>query len=76
MFRDWWKTGFASWRQRAGDEATLPFTCELGPPPYAISDASGRDVSDRWQESLTMKRLAEDLWQEVMAETSREPADA
>lgn len=76
LFRDWWKTGFASWRRRAGEEATLPFTCELGPPPYAITDAQGRDVSDRWQESLTMKRLAETLWQEVMADVPREPADA
>jgi hypothetical protein len=66
MFRDWWREGFAAWRARRGDAAgALVFLCELGPPDYAITDADGRELSDRWQEALTLARWARELWTEV-----------
>jgi hypothetical protein len=60
-FLGWWREGFRLWRSRApgGD---LVFLCELGPPNYAITDANGNELSDRWQEALELKRLARALW--------------
>ena len=62
QFKDWWLQGISAWRKRNDDSATLPFLCELGPPPYAITDASGNELSDRWQEALTIKGWIEEIW--------------
>jgi hypothetical protein len=48
-------------RARAPAE-DLVFVCELGPPNYAITDARGEELSDRWEEALTLKRLAHEAW--------------
>jgi hypothetical protein len=45
----------------------LPFASELGPPAYAIVDPSGREISDRWEQSRVMKRLAEQAWARATA---------
>jgi hypothetical protein len=68
IFRGWWKQGIRQWRQRNDDNATLRFLCELGPPPYAMTDGNGRELSDRWQESLQIKGWVEDIWTELAAE--------
>jgi hypothetical protein len=61
LFLNWWRQGFAMCRARAPAE-DLVFVCELGPPNYAITDARGEELSDRWEEALTLKRLAHEAW--------------
>ncbi len=63
-FLGWWREGFRLWRSRAPGE-DLVFLCELGPPNYAMTDARGDELSDRWQEALELKRLARALWAET-----------
>jgi hypothetical protein len=63
QFRAWWAEAIRSWRQRAGNDATLSFTCELGPAPYAISGPDGRDQTDRWAEALMLRETVRELWQ-------------
>jgi hypothetical protein len=66
LFQDWWRQGFAAWASRhPAADAALVFLCELGPPDYAITDADGRELSDRWAESLLLARWARQLWSEV-----------
>jgi len=65
QFRSWWREGMAMWRQRNADDATLFFLCELGPPPYAMTDANQHELSDRWQEALTIRNWVEAIWTEL-----------
>jgi hypothetical protein len=66
LFRSWWRQGFASWRRRhETDGMPLVFLSELGPPDYAITDADGRELSNRWTEALTLARWARELWSET-----------
>ncbi len=62
IFRAWWRDGMRLWQQRNEDGATLRFLCELGPPPYAITDGQQNELSDRWQEALTIRGWAQDIW--------------
>ena len=50
------------WLGRADTPQSLSFTCELGPPPYAITDAQGRELTDRWAEALKLKALIRQVW--------------
>ena len=61
-FRDWWRRGFASWQDRERTGRDCIFLCELGPRDYAITDAAGQELSDRWEEALVLKRWAQDDW--------------
>jgi len=65
QFRTWWREGIGMWRARSAADATLVFLCELGPPPYAMTDAEQNELSDRWQEALTIRRWVEQLWSEL-----------
>ncbi|KAA1180486.1 sugar phosphate isomerase/epimerase [Rhizobium tropici] len=65
LFLGWWEYGFKSWQKRAGKDAALAFTCELGPKPYAITGRDGEDTTDRWEESLLMRREILDLWARI-----------
>lgn len=60
LFKGWWRQGFDAWKAR--NTGSLVFLCELGPPDYAITDAGGRELSDRWSEALTLARWARELW--------------
>lgn len=62
IFKGWWKDGMREWRKRNTDDATLIFLCELGPPPYAITDGDQNELSDRWVESLQIRDWALDIW--------------
>jgi hypothetical protein len=62
QFRDWWREGIAMWRRRNDDHATLIFLCELGPPPYAMTDADQQELSDRWREALQIRAWVEEIW--------------
>jgi hypothetical protein len=62
QFKAWWKEGIGMWRQRNDEDATLIFLCELGPPPYAMTDANQAELSDRWQEALVIRGWVEEIW--------------
>lgn len=65
QFRAWWEEGITAWRSRNDEDATLVFLCELGPPPYAITDANQRELSDRWEEALTIRGWVEEIWEKA-----------
>jgi len=68
LFRRWWQQGFASWQARhRAEDAVLVFICELGPPDYAITDRNGRELSDRWAESIQLAQWARQIWSEAGA---------
>ena len=70
IFKGWWRYGMRQWRERNADDATLVFLCELGPPPYAITDGDQRELSDRWQESLQIRDWALEIWNGLEEEAS------
>jgi hypothetical protein len=70
QFRAWWLQGMSLWRARNSANATLRFLCELGPPGYAITDANGLELSDRWTEALQIREWVETLWRELENPTS------
>jgi hypothetical protein len=70
QFRAWWREGLRRWRARSAVDATLVFLCELGPPSYAMTDAKGYELSDRWEEALTIKGWIEQTWRELEQEES------
>ena len=68
IFKGWWKEGMRAWRKRNDDNATLVFLCELGPPPYAITDGNQNELSDRWEESLQIRDWVKEIWSELESE--------
>lgn len=64
-FLDWWEQGLAGWHARTGDGEPAVFLCELGPPEYAITDAEGRELSDRRAEALFLRRAVAECWQRI-----------
>ncbi len=65
IFKSWWKAGMRGWRRRNANDATLVFLCELGPPPYAMTDGDRRELSDRWHEALQIRKWVQDIWREL-----------
>jgi len=64
-----WKKVMVAWLQSASPGDILPFRIELGPPNYAILDPQGREISDRWEQTLVIRTLAERLFNEAVKET-------
>lgn len=60
LFRDLWAEGLAGFKARS--DAACHFLCELGPPEYAMTDAHGREMSNRWDEALQIKAWVEEIW--------------
>ncbi|OAS82764.1 MULTISPECIES: sugar phosphate isomerase/epimerase family protein [Metabacillus] len=70
-FKGWWKQGMENWLMDAKVGDIFPFVCELGPPGYAItknsySKGNMEEISDRWEQSLLLKRIAEEQWAECV----------
>ena len=63
-----WTSAMKSWLNGAKPGDVLPFASELGPPRYAITLPDGKEFSDRWEQSLVMKKLAEQAWTAATAE--------
>jgi hypothetical protein len=65
LFKDLWKAGLRSWRERNAPDATCVFLCELGPPPYAITDGGRQELSDRWSEALQIRAWIREIWSDL-----------
>jgi sugar phosphate isomerase/epimerase len=57
-----WETAIRHWLRSAAPGDIFPFASELGPPRYAITLPDGNEFSDRWEQSLVMKKLVEQAW--------------
>jgi hypothetical protein len=62
LFKGWWTDGFRHWRARKPDGEDVVFLCELGPREYAMTDAEGRELSDRWAEARQLRDIARECW--------------
>lgn len=65
-FEGWWGQGMRQWLAKAGAAEVLPILCELGPPPYAIVDPEGRELTDRWTEALALKTISQRLFSQAL----------
>jgi sugar phosphate isomerase/epimerase len=76
FFVELWTAAMRYWLADARPGDVFPFASELGPPRYAITLPDGSEFSDRWEQSLVIKRLAEQAWRQACsriegAETTR-----
>ncbi len=68
-----WERSMRHWLARAKPGDIFPFTPELGPPSFGYSITylapNGQliEVSDRWEQSIVLKRLAEECWSKAQA---------
>lgn len=68
-FKRWWSNGMRHWASQAQPGDIFPFISELGPAGYSITlPGTSQEISDRWQQALVFKRLAEECW-----ETAKQP---
>ena len=71
QFKKLWSIGMKHWLSSARPGDVLPFCAELGPPGYSIVDLNGREISDRWEQSLVVKRLIEEAFADAKKELGR-----
>ena len=67
LFKVWWREGFEDWRKRSNGDCI--FLCELGPPEYAMTGPDGREMSNRWEEALQIRRWVQDIWDDLGGDT-------
>lgn len=70
-YKRWWGQAMSYWLDQAAPGEVLPFVTELGPPGYyAVTrtqpDGGELEISDRWQQALLFKRMAEGLWTRIL----------
>ena len=65
-----WETAMRAWLTEAKQGDVFPFASELGPPRYAITLPDGREFSDRWEQSLVMKKLIEQAWEQACGQAN------
>ncbi len=65
FFVELWTIAMRHWLKGAQAGDVFPFASELGPPRYAVTLPDGREYSDRWTQSLVMKKLAEQAWNQA-----------
>ncbi|WP_157110850.1 sugar phosphate isomerase/epimerase [Nocardia anaemiae] len=73
LFQDCWVRAFTAIlerRRRDGSLEPVLFCAELGTTPYAITDRNGRELSDRWAETLTLRDRAETAYAAAVHGTS------
>lgn len=64
LFKGWWREGLTDWRARNASGDCI-FVCELGPPEYAMTDARGREMSNRWEEAQVIASWVRQMWDEL-----------
>ncbi|WP_211246705.1 sugar phosphate isomerase/epimerase family protein [Cohnella pontilimi] len=68
-FTGWWKRGMHEWLAKAGKGDVLPFVCEIGHhysvTPRFVPGYSWEEISDRWEQTLILKQLVEQVWMDV-----------
>ena len=79
-FTRWWRKGMSRWLAGAAAGQILPFVTELGPPGYyAITTTASTgemvEISDRWQQALLFKQLAEQEWRQAVTEVGKGMGD-
>ncbi len=72
QFKRLWSIGMTAWMNKATPGDILPFSIDLRPPPEAAVGPDGQELSDRWEEGMLIKRLAEEAWTEARATTVAE----
>ena len=65
QWMDLWTEIMRRWLQQAQPGDVFPVAPELGPPVYSIQDLQGRELSDRWEQALVMKKLTEQAWKKA-----------
>ena len=70
LFKNWWREGLVSWRKR-NLEGDCHFLCELGPPEYAITNQEGKELSNRWEEALTIRKWIIQMWDDMEKEDGK-----
>ncbi|MEH7479636.1 TIM barrel protein [Neobacillus drentensis] len=70
-FKNWWEKGMRYWLQQAKDNDFFPFVCEIGhhytmtPSGLPSKHSDEEKLTDRWQQSLVFKRIAENNWNNI-----------
>jgi len=64
VYKAFWTEAMRRWRLRKPAGSSLIFTPELGPPPYAVLDSNGRELSDRLKQTEVIWEIAQAAWKD------------